>query len=89
MRIYKKDLDPLSIGDFLSEPDADGVGFRRHGIDIDMSNGQDLRRKAVVSVCPCVRRRSSLTVVGGLEGVVGVAFGAPSHQGALSSFLWH
>lgn len=24
LRIYKKDLDPLSIGDFLSEPDVDG-----------------------------------------------------------------
>lgn len=28
LRIYKKDLDPLSIGDFLSEPDVDGVRCR-------------------------------------------------------------
>lgn len=27
LRIYKKDLDPLSIGDFLSEPDVDDVSL--------------------------------------------------------------
>lgn len=32
LRIYKDDLDPLSIGEFLGEPDLDDVSLRAPGI---------------------------------------------------------